>query len=85
MDQIALGRVLVVGGMTLTVIGLALIRYPRMFAWFGHLPGDRETHIFSQRVRLPLVSLVIVLLFCGGLYGIIHSLIAVQIRPPSPR
>ncbi|MEN2981277.1 MAG: DUF2905 domain-containing protein, partial [Thermus sp.] len=36
----AAGKVLVLLGLVLVALGLLLLYAPKLFAWFGHLPGD---------------------------------------------
>jgi hypothetical protein len=51
-----LGKVLVYLGLFLLVLGLVLLYFPRLFAWFGHLPGDIRIEREGVRVYIPLAS-----------------------------
>jgi hypothetical protein len=54
----SLGRVLVVVGVVLAVLGAAL--WSGALEWFGWLPGDVRIENGSTRVYVPIVSMLIV-------------------------
>ncbi|WP_081477236.1 DUF2905 family protein [Thermus sp. CCB_US3_UF1] len=52
----AAGKVLVLLGLVLVALGLLLLYAPKLFAWFGHLPGDIRIEREGFRLYLPLTS-----------------------------
>lgn len=50
------GKVLVYAGLFLLLLGLSLLYFPKLFAWFGHLPGDIRIEREGLRVYIPLAS-----------------------------
>lgn len=51
-----LGKALLVLGLFLALLGLILLYFPKLFAWFGHLPGDIRIEREGVRVYIPLAS-----------------------------
>ncbi len=51
-----LGKVLVYAGLFLLLLGLLLLYFPKLFAWFGHLPGDIRVQREGLRVYIPIAS-----------------------------
>ncbi len=54
-----LGRWLLVVGIVLALLGALLLYAPRLFAWFGHLPGDIRIERDGVRVYIPLASMLL--------------------------
>jgi hypothetical protein len=57
------GRVCIVSGAVLLVVGSILLILPKgiePFAWFGRLPGDISYKSDSVTVWIPITSMVIV-------------------------
>jgi len=55
-----LGKLFVVAGVALLLIGLALLYAPGLLNWFGRLPGDIQFERGQTRVFIPLTSMIIV-------------------------
>ena len=55
-----MARLLVGIGVTMAVLGLVLLLFPRAFAWFGNLPGDIRVERRGIRVFIPLGSMLVV-------------------------
>ncbi|GLV47950.1 hypothetical protein TJA_11080 [Thermus sp. LT1-2-5] len=51
-----LGKALLYLGLFLAALGLLLLYFPKLFAWFGHLPGDIRIEREGLRVYIPLTS-----------------------------
>lgn len=49
-------KVLIYLGLFLLALGLLLLYFPKLFAWFGHLPGDIRIEREGLRVYIPLTS-----------------------------
>ena len=50
------GKVLIYAGLFLLLLGLVLLYFPKLFAWFGHLPGDIRMEREGLRVYIPIAS-----------------------------
>jgi len=50
------GKVLIYAGLFLLLLGLVLLYFPKLFAWFGHLPGDIHMEREGLRVYIPIAS-----------------------------
>jgi hypothetical protein len=50
------GKVLIYAGLFLLLLGLILLYFPKLFAWFGHLPGDIRIEREGLRVYIPIAS-----------------------------
>ncbi len=49
-------KVLIYTGLFLLLLGLILLYFPKLFAWFGHLPGDIRVEREGLRVYIPIAS-----------------------------
>ena len=62
------GKTLMLIGLALFILGLLLDHSPKLFAWFGRLPGDirsvdENRFIFFPVTSMILISLLLTLLF----------------------
>ena len=55
-----MGKVLILIGLALLVVGALLHWYPNLFSWFGRLPGDIRIERESGGFYFPVVSMLIV-------------------------
>ena len=55
-----LGKLLVFLGGLLLVLGLVLLYFPKLFSWFGHLPGDIRIEREGVRIYIPIVSSLLI-------------------------
>ncbi len=55
-----LARVFIIAGITLLLIGLALVYAPGLLSWFGRLPGDIHIERGQTRVFIPITSMIVV-------------------------
>ncbi|AEB12523.1 hypothetical protein Marky_1790 [Marinithermus hydrothermalis DSM 14884] len=68
MAGVELGRLLILWGLILVGVGVVLVLAPKLFAWFGHLPGDIRIERDNVRVYIPVTSMLVVsLLLTVGL------------------
>ncbi len=69
-----LGKLLIVVGGVLIVIGVVLWLWPTLFRWFGRLPGDivirRDGFVFYA----PITSMLLLSLLISLLLGLISKL-----------
>jgi hypothetical protein len=57
-DLRQLGKLVLLAGLVLVVVGLAL--WSGLLAWFGRLPGDLRFEGENTRVYVPLTSMLLV-------------------------
>jgi hypothetical protein len=54
-----MGRILILVGLLIAVVGVVVQFAPWMINWFGKLPGDINIQTESIRVFIPITSMVI--------------------------
>ncbi|WP_117237672.1 DUF2905 family protein [Thermus sediminis] len=67
-----LGKVLVYLGLFLLILGLLLLYFPKLFAWFGHLPGDIRLEREGLRLYIPLASALLLSLILTLLFNLLR-------------
>ncbi len=55
-----MGKLLIVTGLILLVIGVILHFLPGVFSWFGRLPGDIRITTAQGLIFIPLTSMMVV-------------------------
>jgi hypothetical protein len=55
-----IGKLLLMLGLAIVLIGLVLSFAPGLLGWFGHLPGDIRIERGSSRIFIPVTSMIIV-------------------------
>jgi len=55
-----MGPLLVLVGAVLVLAGLVLWRFPGLFSWFGHLPGDIVIRREGTTIFMPITSMIVV-------------------------
>jgi len=53
-------RILIIAGISLLLLGVLLTFFPRLFSWFGNLPGDVNIERGNSRVFIPITSMIVV-------------------------
>ncbi len=71
-----LGRWLIVLGALLILLGVVLYFLPRLFGWFGHLPGDIRIERDGVYVFIPLTSMLLVSVALTLLLNLVGYLLA---------
>ena len=54
-----LGRWLIAAGLLLVLLGGVLLLFPRLFGWFGHLPGDLRIERDGVYIFIPFASMLV--------------------------
>jgi Protein of unknown function (DUF2905) len=67
-----IGKIIVLGGLALVVVGAILWRFPNAFGWIGKLPGDISVQKGNFSFYVPIASCVLI--------SLVLSLIAWFIR-----
>ncbi|NIW23664.1 MAG: DUF2905 family protein [Gammaproteobacteria bacterium] len=55
-----MARLLIIAGISLLLIGLALLYAPGLLNWFGRLPGDIQIERGQTRIFIPITSMIVV-------------------------
>ena len=71
-----LGRWLLVLGLILALVGALLLYAPRLFVWFGHLPGDIRIERDGVRVYVPLASMLVLSVLLTLVLNLVAFLLA---------
>jgi hypothetical protein len=56
----ALGKLILLFGLALVLLGLVLVLAPGLLGWFGHLPGDIRIERENGTFIFPVTSMIIV-------------------------
>jgi hypothetical protein len=54
------GKLLIIIGIAIAVIGLALTYLPGLFGWFGKLPGDIRIERDKTFIFIPITSMIVI-------------------------
>ncbi|WP_105317530.1 DUF2905 domain-containing protein [Thermus tenuipuniceus] len=68
------GKVLLFLGVVLVLLGLGLLSFPKLFSWFGHLPGDIRIEREGLRVYVPITSALVLSLLLTLLWNLLGLL-----------
>lgn len=55
-----MGKILVIVGLAVALLGLLLHFVPGAFSWFGHLPGDIRREGEHGGVFIPITSMLVI-------------------------
>lgn len=66
------GRLLLVLGLALVVLGLVWLYAPGLLSWFGRLPGDIRIEREGFRFYFPLTSMLVVSLVLSLLFSLLR-------------
>jgi hypothetical protein len=57
---VAIGKLILLAGVVLVVLGLILTYAPGLLGWFGHLPGDIRREGEHGSFFFPITSMLVV-------------------------
>ena len=69
-----MGKLLILAGVLLVVVGLLLSVAPGMFGWFGHLPGDLRLERRGVTIFLPITSCLVLSMILSLVLHLINKL-----------
>lgn len=69
--MVRLGETLFGVGGVMMIIGLVLARFPRLYGWFGKLPGD----IMTSNVIAPVASMLVLSLMVSAVSMVLSLLL----------
>jgi len=55
-----LAKTFIIAGISLLLVGLALLYAPGLLSWFGRLPGDLHIERGQTRIFIPITSMIVV-------------------------
>jgi len=55
-----IGKVLIILGSSILIIGISISYAPWLFNWFGKLPGDIHIKNESSTVFIPITSMIVI-------------------------
>lgn len=55
-----MGRVLIILGILIALLGVILIYAPNLVNWFGKLPGDINIQDDKKRIFIPISSMIVI-------------------------
>jgi hypothetical protein len=55
-----LGKILIYIGIFVIIIGAGILFFPKLFSWFGHLPGDIHIERKNSSLFVPIGSMVLI-------------------------
>jgi hypothetical protein len=56
----SMGKLLIIIGIGIAVIGLVLTYLPGLFGWFGKLPGDIRIEGDKKFIFIPITSMIVI-------------------------
>jgi hypothetical protein len=63
-------------GLILIVTGIILLYFPKLFYWFGNLPGDIKITRENSRLYIPFASMILISVFLTVLFNLIGWIIS---------
>jgi Protein of unknown function (DUF2905) len=65
------GKVIILIGLSVVLIGLAVYAFGEKLSWLGHLPGDFKIERENLKIYFPLTTMIILSLFLNIAFRII--------------
>ena len=59
-----MGKLIIVLGIILIVIGLIYTYFPQAITWFGNLPGDIKVDKPNMKFYFPITSMILLSVVC---------------------
>lgn len=54
-----MGKILIIVGAAIVLVGLVLTYFPQALSWFGNLPGDIKVDKPNMKVYVPITSMIL--------------------------
>lgn len=58
--MIEFGRILVIVGLVIALVGFFILLATRYFPWLGNLPGDIRIETENSKIYFPLVTMLLI-------------------------
>ncbi|KAA5548226.1 DUF2905 domain-containing protein [Adhaeribacter rhizoryzae] len=69
-----IGKILVIAGIGMALVGLIIWLFGNKLNWFGNLPGDIRIERSNFKFYAPIVSMLLVSIFMSVLWWVIRRL-----------
>ena len=69
-------KLIIITGLILVVIGIALLYFPKVFNWFGNLPGDIKIERENSRLFIPIGSMILISVVLTIIFNLIGWIIS---------
>lgn len=71
-----IGKLIIITGIILVILGLIIWKMGDKFGWFGNLPGDVKIESENIRIYAPLASMLIISIILTVLIWIIRKILS---------
>ena len=71
-----LAKSIIIIGLILVVSGIILLYFPKLFSWFGNLPGDIKIERENSRLFIPIGSMILISVVLTILFNLIGWVIS---------
>ena len=75
-----LGKTLIFIGFLFIITGAILVFYPKLFSWFGNLPGDIRIERENSRLFIPLGSMILISVILTVIFNAIGWILSFILR-----
>ncbi|GAB4268400.1 MAG: DUF2905 domain-containing protein [Methylomicrobium sp.] len=69
-----MGKLIIIIGIALVIVGFVISYAPGLINWFGHLPGDIRIQDEKRFIFIPITSMIVVSLVLTVLINLFSSL-----------
>ncbi len=66
----AIGKIIIVIGIIFIILGLTVLYVPKVFNWFGNLPGDIRIEKENTRVFIPITTMIVISIILTILFNL---------------
>jgi H+/Cl- antiporter ClcA len=70
-----IAKTIIIAGLILIVTGFLLLYFPKLFSWFGNLPGDINIERENSKVFIPLGSMIVISIILTLIFNIVSWII----------
>jgi len=67
---------IIIIGLILVVTGFTIMYFPKLFSWFGNLPGDIKIERENSRLFIPVGSMILISVVLSILFNLISWIIS---------
>ncbi|MGM0613289.1 MAG: DUF2905 domain-containing protein [Bacteroidota bacterium] len=67
-----IGKIILISGLVLVVLGGLIWAFGNIFSWFGNLPGDIRIKRENLQVYIPITSMILLSAFLSFIFWLIR-------------
>jgi hypothetical protein len=71
-----IAKTIILTGLILIMTGIILLYFPKLFNWFGNLPGDIKIINENNRIYIPLGSMLLISIILTAVFNIIRWILS---------